>query len=102
MINLLFLSATLLGWLLVSPLVQATEYPGAARPTLEFIENKGPWDARARYVAPLPSGRLFAETDGLTLALLADGGPAQRSHQGPPQHTGGRGSSARPRPDLAL
>ena len=82
---LLFLPATLLGWLLASPLARATEYPGPARPTLEFIENKGQWDARARYVAPLPGGRLFAEADGLTLALLADGGPAQRGHQGPPR-----------------
>ena len=48
--------------------------------TLEFIENKGQWDARARYVAPLPGGRLFAEADGLTFALLANGGPARHRH----------------------
>ena len=60
-----------------------TEHPGPASPTLEFIENKGQWEARARYVAPLPGGRLFAEADGLTFALLADGGPARHGHQGP-------------------
>ena len=59
-----------------------TEHPGPANHTLEFIENKGQWEARARYVAPLPGGRLFAEADGLTFALLADGGPAQHGHRG--------------------
>ena len=57
---------------------------GPDTPSLEFIENKGQWDARARYVAPLPGGqRLFAETTGFTLGLLADGGPAMRGHGAP-------------------
>ncbi|MDO7848984.1 gliding motility-associated C-terminal domain-containing protein [Hymenobacter sp. M29] len=41
-----------------------------ARPTLEFIENRGQWDARARYAAQVaPSARLFVEATGLTYAL---------------------------------
>jgi len=59
----------------------ATPPPAAS---LEFIENKGQWNSRVQYVAPLPGGqRLFAETTGFTLALLADGGPAQHNHGGP-------------------
>ena len=58
------------------------------QPTLEFIENRGQWDGRARYAAPLPGGaRLFAEADGLTFALLANGGPAQHRHGGPIETT---------------
>ncbi|MBO2012868.1 gliding motility-associated C-terminal domain-containing protein [Hymenobacter negativus] len=64
---------------------QADTHSGQAGRTLEFVENKGQWDARARYEAPLPGGRLFAETTGLTFALLADGGPAQHGHQGRPK-----------------
>ena len=60
----------------------------AEQPTLEFIENRGQWDGRARYAAPLPGGaRLFAEADGLTFALLADGGPARHRHGGPTETT---------------
>ncbi|GAC1596233.1 MAG: SBBP repeat-containing protein [Hymenobacter sp.] len=73
-------------WLLLaagSAGAQVLAHPGPASPTLEFIENKGQWDEHARYVAPLPGGRLFAEADGLTLALLANGGPAQLGHGGP-------------------
>ncbi|WP_177204643.1 gliding motility-associated C-terminal domain-containing protein [Hymenobacter arizonensis] len=51
-----------------------------AEATLEFIENKGQWDVPVRYAAPLPGGRLFAEADGLTFSLLANGGPAQHGH----------------------
>ncbi|HEX8507843.1 MAG TPA: hypothetical protein VF630_20950, partial [Hymenobacter sp.] len=54
--------------------------PAPAENTLEFIENKGQWDEHVRYAAPLPGGRLFAEADGLTFALLAGGGPAQHHH----------------------
>ena len=78
----LFLATALL--VLFAPQVsaQTSEHPGPASHTLEFIENKGQWDAHARYIAPLPGGRLFAEADGLTFALLANGGPAQKGHQG--------------------
>ncbi|KUG08234.1 gliding motility-associated C-terminal domain-containing protein [Solirubrum puertoriconensis] len=39
--------------------------------SLEFIENKGQWDARARYAAPLPAGgRMFVEPGGLTYSLF--------------------------------
>ncbi|WP_187320188.1 gliding motility-associated C-terminal domain-containing protein [Hymenobacter citatus] len=45
----------------------------AAAPTkiLDFIENRGQWDTRARYAANLHQGRLFLEPDGLTYALFA-------------------------------
>ncbi|MDO7847845.1 gliding motility-associated C-terminal domain-containing protein [Hymenobacter sp. M29] len=62
---------------------QAGEHAGPASHTLEFIENKGQWDGRSRYEAQLPGGRLFAETDGLTFSLLADGGPARHAHGAP-------------------
>ena len=70
-----------------SATAQPAEPVGTTSATLEFIENKGQWDARARYAAPLPGGRLFAEADGLTFALLAGGGPAQLGH-GPANHRG--------------
>ena len=54
-----------------------------AAPTLEFIENKGQWDGHARYAAALPSGRLFAEADGLTFALIDAPGLA---HHGATAH----------------
>ena len=56
--------------------------PLPAGATLEFVANRGQWAAPVRYAADVPSGRLFAEADGLTLALLADGGPAQHHHRG--------------------
>ena len=40
----------------------------APAPALEFIENKGQWDGRARYAAAVPGGRVFAEADGLRFA----------------------------------
>ncbi|GAA4496143.1 hypothetical protein GCM10023172_08860 [Hymenobacter ginsengisoli] len=58
-------------------LARLPAYPAsvpAAQPSLEFIENKGQWPAQVRYRAALPGGgQLFAEADGLRLALLADG-----------------------------
>ena len=82
---LLFGTPLLLNLLALCATAQVQEHPGPASHTLEFIENKGQWDAHARYAAPLPGGRLFAEKDGLTFALLADGGPGQRGHQGKAQ-----------------
>ncbi|HEX8330891.1 MAG TPA: gliding motility-associated C-terminal domain-containing protein [Hymenobacter sp.] len=77
---------------LLTAIVSLLLHPAAAQPrlqspppadaTLEFIENKGQWNEHVRYAAPLPGGRLFAETTGLTFALLADGGPAQHHHGG--------------------
>ena len=62
-------TATLLLLLAVyCPALRAQE---AAR-TLEFVENRGQWDARARYAAPVATGaRLFAEATGLTYALCS-------------------------------
>ena len=65
-----------------SACAQTNAHPAPTSHTLEFIENKGQWDTHARYAAPLPGGRLFAEADGLTFALLANGGPAQLGHHG--------------------
>ena len=54
----------------------------AAR-SLEFIENRGQWDARAHYAAQVaPGARLFAETTGLTYALTA-GLPDHGPHAAP-------------------
>jgi len=38
--------------------------------TLEFVENKGQWNARARYMAELPGGRLFLRENGFTYAFV--------------------------------
>jgi gliding motility-associated-like protein len=52
----------------------------ATQPTLEFIENKGQCAAPVRYTAALPGGgQLFAERDGLRLALLEPGALARAS-----------------------
>ncbi|RTQ49553.1 PKD domain-containing protein [Hymenobacter gummosus] len=39
-------------------------------PGLEFIENRGQWVDAVRFAAPVPGGRLFVETDGLTYSLI--------------------------------
>ena len=54
-------------------------HPASAEPgpgSLEFIRNQGQWDARVRYEAALPAGRLFVQASALTYnffdpALLA-------------------------------
>jgi len=59
-----------------------------ARPELEFIENKGQWEAPVRYVAALPGGgQLFAEQDGLRIALLENGALAYFGHADAPTDT---------------
>lgn len=61
------------------------QQPGqpAAQPELEFIENRGQWPAEVRYRAALPGGgQLFAEADGLRLALLEDGALAHPAQPG--------------------
>ncbi|MDO7850669.1 DUF7948 domain-containing protein [Hymenobacter convexus] len=78
-----FAAATLFLLTAAQAFGQAGEHAGPASHTLEFIENKGQWDTRSRYEAQLPGGRLFAETDGLTFSLLADGGPARHAHGAP-------------------
>jgi hypothetical protein len=72
----------LLGWLAQVAMAQSDRSPAgpAAQPTLEFIENKGQCAAPVRYTAALPGGgQLFAERDGLRLALLAPGELARAS-----------------------
>ena len=70
--------------LLLSRLAPSANAQDATTPSLEFIENKGQWDGHARYAAALPSGRLFAEADGLTFALLSAPGLA---HHGTAAHS---------------
>ncbi|WP_188547397.1 DUF7948 domain-containing protein [Hymenobacter qilianensis] len=56
--------------------------PAASAPTtksLEFVENKGQWDARAQYMAELPAGRLFLEKTGFTYTFADP--EALRSHR---------------------
>ena len=80
--NPLLLAAAVL---LAGPVLAQTRAAPAPVPpgaTLEFVANRGQWPAPVRYAAELPSGRLFVEADGLTLALLADGGPGQQGHRG--------------------
>ncbi|GAA4013239.1 hypothetical protein GCM10022408_27720 [Hymenobacter fastidiosus] len=52
-----------------------TTATGAVReqpePSLEFVENKGQWDARVHYVAALPAGRLFVAPTGFTYSLVS-------------------------------
>ena len=90
---LLAAAALLAGPLLAQTPRVATPPPAGA--TLEFVANQGQWPAPVRYAAELPSGRLFAEADGLTLALLAEGGPGQHNHQGP-----GHGAAAAGQPPV--
>ncbi|GAB3586750.1 DUF7948 domain-containing protein [Hymenobacter daeguensis] len=66
----LLAKSTLLFLGLAAPaLAQPGTHPAPAA-SLEFIENKGQWNPQVRYAAPLPGGRLFAQADGLTFALL--------------------------------
>jgi hypothetical protein len=72
----MFLS-TLRGFLLLcltaTALLPAGAHPVNSAPdgrTLEFVENKGQWDARVRYMAELPAGRLFLGKTGFTYALV--------------------------------
>ncbi|WP_216679131.1 DUF7948 domain-containing protein [Hymenobacter siberiensis] len=80
--------------LLISRLADASAQETTTS-SLEFIENKGQWDGHARYAAALPGGRLFAETDGLTFALLADDDVAHHgrhtAHDAPPANQAVRG-----------
>ena len=66
----LLLATGLFCSLLPNAFAQSSAHPIPDNASLEFVENKGQWDAHARYAAALPSGRLFAEADGLTFALL--------------------------------
>ncbi len=71
------------------PALAPRAVPGPA--TLEFVENKGQWDARARYAAALPGGRLFLENAALTY-LFVDPAVLRRHGAAP---AGGR-PAARP------
>ena len=80
------ISFWLLGWPVLAQRPAATSgrpHAVALPPdsgTLEFVENKGQWDTRARYAAALPGGRLFLERDAFTYNFVA-GLPA---HHGRP------------------
>ena len=69
--------------LLALPLAGHAAGPPVTPPAahLEFIENRGQWDARARYAAHVGTGaRLFVENTGLTYALT--GGLPGHAHAG--------------------
>ncbi|MGI4741488.1 MAG: gliding motility-associated C-terminal domain-containing protein [Janthinobacterium lividum] len=86
------LLATLLFCLLGQAAAAQQPSSPAAQPDLEFIENRGQWPAAVRYRAALPGGgQLFAEADGLRLALLADGALA---HPGGHEGAGHRAAAA--------
>ncbi|AMR29202.1 hypothetical protein A0257_20285 [Hymenobacter psoromatis] len=76
----------------------------AAWPDLGFIENRGQWPAAVRYRAALPGGgQLFAEADGLRLALLADGALSHHASEAVGQRTATAASAApSPTPSGAL
>ncbi len=80
-----------LGLLGLPALALAHEGPTTAG---EFVANRGQWDARARFAAPIgPGAWLFAEADGLTYALTG----------GLPDHEpGGAGAAADALPAHAL
>ncbi|TGE21783.1 PKD domain-containing protein [Hymenobacter aquaticus] len=67
--------------LMLLPARAGLAQPGHATPekTLEFVENKGQWPARARYMAELPGGRLFLENRGFTY-VFADGQALEKHH----------------------
>jgi len=44
--------------------------PPEADGGLEFIQNKGQWDKRVRYAAPLRAGRLFLENNAFTYSFI--------------------------------
>ena len=82
----------------------------AAR-TLEFVENRGQWDARARYAAQVaPGARLFVEKTGLTYVLtgglpghgLRPEGPAAPPTSGRVRAHGLRVEFVRPNPAATL
>jgi gliding motility-associated-like protein len=60
--------------------------PPQAVPTekasLEFIENKGQWDAAARYGAQLPGGQLFVGPAGFTYSFLDPAALRRHTHHG--------------------
>lgn len=83
-------TATLL--LLLAALLSRPVRAQESARTVEFIENRGQWDARAHYAAHVATGaRLFVESTGFTYALTA----------GLPDHapTHGRETAAPPPPD---
>jgi hypothetical protein len=72
--------------LLISSVAEARRPASVApQPSLEFIENRGQWASPVRYAAALPGGgQLFAERDGLRLALLEAGALAHPGHPDAP------------------
>ena len=62
--------------------------------TLEFVENKGQWDARAQYVAALPAGRLFVGPTGFTYSFVSPAAlRAHHEHTAPTDHLPGHAYS---------
>src|SRR5882757_968243 len=74
--------------------VLATVLKGYSQPgssNLEFVENKGQWDARVRFKGELPNGALFLEKKGFS-AMLYNAADLQRmteAHHGIGNTSGG-------------
>ncbi|UPL48613.1 DUF7948 domain-containing protein [Hymenobacter sublimis] len=73
----------------VPPGPQARFASPVPEPSLEFVENRGQWDARARYMAELPAGRLFLTATGFTYTL-ADAAALRAAHEHTPEATATR------------
>ncbi|MCC2548968.1 hypothetical protein LJY25_21170, partial [Hymenobacter sp. BT175] len=63
---------------LLLPVLSRAADPASAR-SLEFVENRGQWDARARFAADLPTGRLYLGSASFTYVLVD--GPSPHAHQ---------------------
>jgi len=51
--------------------VVSAQATAPATSSLEFIPNKGQWEAPVRYAAAMPGGRLFLQNNALTYSLLS-------------------------------
>ncbi|UOG74437.1 gliding motility-associated C-terminal domain-containing protein [Hymenobacter tibetensis] len=74
--------------LLVAPRLVAASPPSSSsralpeKASLEFVENKGQWDSKARYAAALPGGQLFVTPTGFTYSFLDPVALRSRLHHG--------------------
>jgi len=53
--------------LLIATVLRSYSQPGASN--IEFVENRGQWDPRARFKGELPNGALFLEKGGFSAVL---------------------------------
>jgi gliding motility-associated-like protein len=65
---------------------------------LEFIENKGQWDSRARFMGNLPSGAFFLEKTGFTVVMHKSEDVKRVLHRHHNGEAHGHEAGRRPRP----